>query len=432
MRMSGWTPRRTTLALPVLALAAAAIATPTAAAARLDLAMGEEMEGAAMPVTGPPAAEYFERPRWKFGGDAQEDAVLEAVHAAGASITYHLRYRRDYGPVPPAYAATNQADALPSLRKLQARGIPWTAWITVPYTDGYWAAESNPERIREAVEAFDAWATAEDVKPAAISIDLESTVQDTAVLGAIGRDPLRAASVVTGNLDPARQCAAARAYRDDVVGWLREEPRGYQVKAAVYPYLLDDLRDGDLALSDALDLPIAFPGEFDELGFMAMRSTYTDLGMPDPGPTLQTSYGRDARLRYGAGRGGLSLGVPGDGPYRNRPGRHDGRDALLYDLRMAATATTGTIGLYSVEKVFRHHGAAGGAPEPALAEGLAAVRAAIAATDRPLTGWAARVAFIPSPNTLIVRGLLRAADAVLGDLTLPLTGQRPTRFAADC
>ncbi|MBJ7328836.1 MAG: hypothetical protein JHC95_03000 [Solirubrobacteraceae bacterium] len=393
--------------LPIaLVVAAAALIAPAAAnATRVSFAMGEELASGVSPLANPPASLYYTDTRWKFGSDANESAVMDLLRDRDATVTYHLRYGRDFGPVPAGLPAPgNQPDALPSLRKLEARGIPWSAWLTVPYADGYWATEANGSQTRAAVVAFHEWAVANGLHPIAVSLDLEASAADTKTFGRAFRDPLRAATTMLGNLSPRRQCAAARFYRDEVVGWLKQ--RGYAVVAAAYPYVLDDLRDRDLALSDAMNLPLAFPGEFDTIGFMSMRTVFTEGGLPDPGRTLQSSYGADATRYYGPDAE-LILGVPGVGPY----GGPNGRNALRQDIRTAAAVTRGGIGLYSVETVYRAYG------------GLDAVGEMLDAGEDPLPGAAtARTA----PAAQLARGAFQALDAVLGGFT------RPNRWPPAC
>lgn len=407
-RLARRVSRMLSFAIGSLALAAA-----PAPAARLNLALGEEMVGGAPPVTHPPAAEYFERPRSTFGGEAEQDAVLDVIAAGGAEVTYHLRYGRDFGPVPPAYAATNRPDALPALRELEARGIPWSAWVVVPFSDGYWATERNAALTRDAVVAFDAWAADHGLHPTGVNVDLESSSADTATLGRVARDPFAAARMLLGNLGPARQCAASRSYRE-LAGWIRD--RGHAATVAVYPYLLDDVRDRRLALADAQDMPVPFPGDWDRLDFMTMRSTYTDGGLPDPGTPLQYAFARDARRLFGSA-GGAFLGVPGDGPYAGARGLRE----LTRDIRAAAAFFPSPVGLYSAERAYLAYG-----EQPEIIAGL------IAAAGEPLTGGAAARARIPTPATLLARGAFQTADALLAAVTRPLTGRAPNRWPGGC
>ncbi|MBJ7328566.1 MAG: hypothetical protein JHC95_01645 [Solirubrobacteraceae bacterium] len=382
----------------------------SAGAARLSFAMGEDLVSGASPLDDPPAGTYYTDARSRFGGDAAENAALDAVQAGGATLTFHLRHHRDFGSVPSDVASANRADALPTIRKIEERGIPWTAWLTVPYSDGYWTTERNGPQTLAAVRDFDAWARANGLAPSGVSLDLESSTADTKTFARAFRDPFATARTMTRNLGPNRQCVAARYLRDEVVGWLRRH--GYSVVASVHPWVVDDVRNRDLAISDAMNLPVVMPGEFDSVGVMAMRSVFTGGGLPDPGPTLQSSYGRDARRAFGDSAH-LVLGVPGFGPY----GGPGGLRALIGDLRTAAASTTGSVGLFSLETVVRAYG------------GPAAIGQLIAATEDPLPGTASRP---PSAATRFDRAVYQALDGVLGPLTRVAAGRPPTRWPNPC
>jgi hypothetical protein len=201
------------------------------------------------------------------------------------------------------------------------------------------------------------------------------------------------------NVGPGEQCAAMRAY----AGLAREIRRaGYRAVAAAYPFILDDVADGDIALDDGLNAPVPLPGVFDEVGFMTMRSVYIGMTGVDPGPGLQTSY-QQSIARWFPREGALSLGVAGTAPY-------DDLDTLVQDVRTVATVSRRPVDLYSLE------GTVG-------AFGLRGLRRVIAASRRPF-----RSAPAVSAQARAARAYVTAEDAGVAagtPLALASRGQAP-------
>ena len=310
-----------------------------------------------------------------------------------ATLSVHLRFMRDFGPVPAGMARHD--DVWPIIRGARRHGVPIIAWIVVPFADGYWAHEANLAITRRAVETFYRWAEREGVKAKGILIDLESSIADTTTLTRLRQDPGGVIQMLRRNADPAAQCLAGRGYielADDI------RAHGYRASAAAVPFALDDLLNGDTALSDGLNLPLVRPGDFDELGFMTMRGVFEGLAGDDPGPSLQASYAATLdRLFPGAG---LVMGVLGDGPLATL-------DAATGDARAVATVSSEPIGAYSLESTFETFGTAG-------------VRAILRAADDPYSPAESGI-LASSPATESSRALLATLDTMVG-LGTPLAG----------
>ncbi len=273
-------------------------------------------------------------------------ALWHLLQRRRAWLSVNLRWRRDFGPVPKG--APHFGELVAFLRTAARHHVGIVAWLTVPYADGYWLTEDNVATFDRAARDFDAWAHRIGFRPEQVLLDLESPLQDSAISSEALRDPFPAVAMLDRNVDPAHQCAATGEI-ERLAGWLTR--RGYSTSAAAYPFLLDDVADGDLALSDGLDMAVPRPGTFGQVAFMVMRSVYASLIGTDPGSSILASY-IDAMRRWYGTAAGFSLGVAGQGPYRNLA-------AMVEDTRLAAALTPGTIGIYSLETALQAYGRSG-------------------------------------------------------------------------
>jgi hypothetical protein len=397
------------LAAGVALCCAAAVPAGAAPSGRMMFAAGEQFVGV---PTG--SFEHTDASYWSERRDrrAYTPSVLRLLHRNGASLDLHLRYQRDFGPVPPG--RPRYRDALPILRAAAKYGVPVRAWLVVPYADGYWADEHNVAEVAAAARSFTAWARAGKFRFAGVLLDLESSLQDTRTFAKLRSDPGPVMDALRRNASPRSQCAAAGAY-DGVVAQLRGS--GFHVMAAAYPFVLDDIANGDVALQDGLDAPLLLPGRYDNVGFMTMRTVMADLAGADPGPSLLASY-QDAIAAFLPHQGSLGLGVAGLGAYRSLA-------TLVYDVRAAAMFSTRPLGLYSLDAAY-------------LAYGLPGLRAILAAARAPLSTADARAAAEPSDGTRRLRSLLAGEDALVGAGTPAAAVSRgeapvaPNRYPAPC
>ncbi|HEU5025765.1 MAG TPA: hypothetical protein VFV01_12665 [Spirillospora sp.] len=86
--------------------------------------------------------------------------------------------------------------------------------------------------------------------------------------------------------------------------------------------IADDLRDGALALQDALNMTGSSPG-YDQMYLMAYRSAVA-LAAGDPGSAYVASYYADVRTYFGR-TGQVSLGIGGEAPVPPACGRSSRR-----------------------------------------------------------------------------------------------------------
>ncbi|MBJ7328575.1 MAG: hypothetical protein JHC95_01690 [Solirubrobacteraceae bacterium] len=393
---------KTIFAVALAAVFATALLAAPAHASRLMFWTGEEMHGSSgLAGYGVPKSEdYWDLPR---DLSVYTPALWDVLERHQTQLGFNFRYRRDFGPRPTDPPQRNEV--LPFLREAARRQIPIKALIQVPYADGYWSNEDNGATIADAADAFDRWARQHGLRFTDVSLDLESSIQDTDAFFRVGKDPVAALGALAHNAGPRRQCRAAEQYRG-IVRSLRG--RGYAVTSVAHPFVIDDALDGKAAFSDFFDLPLIGRGQYDDIGFMTMRTIYVQATGVDPGPSLQLSYGRDIRRLYGD-EGGISLGEAGVGPYKDV-------DVMATDVRAAASSVDGMVGLYSIEQAVKAYGVAG-------------VERIIEAGERPLTTAERNRFSRPSAGTLLARTQMRLIDAlaVASTSLAALNGERSAR-----
>jgi hypothetical protein len=329
---------------------------------------------------------------------AYTPSLWRVLAANRIPLYFNLRYKRDFGPQPPGEPHRN--DALPILRQANRLGVPVWGWVLVPYTDGYWASESNAAEQFRAVRSLVSWARQKRVALQGLALDPEPPVgtpqeASAALLGGAGDAALP--TLLGRPANPAVQCAAWRTYERTAI-WARN--RGIALSAAPMPTALDDLEDGRLALEDASDFVLP-EAPWHQLFFQAYRSVFAYHAGVDPGPGIVTSYLRSARRQFWDA-GQVSLGSAGRGPYRRFK-------TLLHDVRLAATLHAGEVPIYSLERTLRSYG------------GPRALTRLVQAARHPFPGKLARAATSPTPEADAIRATIRANDAALAAATPGIT-----------
>jgi len=302
-------------------------------------------------------------------------------------LYFNLRYRRDFGPVPPG--EPHRRDALRIIRTANRLGVPVWAWVLIPYSDGYWAWEGAAAEQFAATRALVSWARRKHVQLRGVALDPEPPVRTpletaAAIVGGGGDATLSA--LFQQSIDPSGQCAAWHGYAH-IVRWARRHD--VEIAAAPAPAALDDLKDRRLALQDATNfiLPNA---PWDELYFQAYRSVFAYHSGRDPGPGIVSSYLRSARREFGSA-GQISLGSAGRGPYQRF-------SRLLDDVRLAATLGARQVPIYSLERTLRAYGGPG------------AVIRLVQAARHPFAGPAASKSAAPTSRASKLRAAIHRSD----------------------
>jgi hypothetical protein len=318
-------------------------------------------------------------------------------------LYFNLRYRRDFGPVPPG--KPQRHDALRIIRTANRLGVPAWGWVLIPYTDGYWAWEGAAAEQFKAVKALVHWMREKRVRLKGLALDpeppLRTPFESTAAIMGGGTDAALS-SLFQQAIDPAAQCSAWRGYAR-IPRWARRHH--VSIAAAPMPAALDDLGDGHLALQDATGfvLPNA---PWDELFFQAYRSVFAYYSGRDPGPGIVSSYLRSARREFGS-VGQVSLGSSGRGPYRRL-------SSLLHDVRLAATLGAREVPIYSLERTLRAYG------------GPRSLIRLVRAARHPFAGPAATRSTAPTSKANDLRAAIRRADRAAKASTRAITAGRGT------
>ena len=203
--------------------------------------------------------------------------------------------------------AESSSDELASLlRAAAAEGVPVIAWMLLPEEDGYWFNETNSDEARTVVLAFLDWIEEELIPLRWILFDMEMGLEQTAVMES-GDLLGTVLPMLQENVDPEAYETATAAYSELV---LEVKGRGYVVTAAAYPFIIDDLLDDDHDIQDAFNTPIVGV-PFDEVYYMAYRTTFTKLTGMEPGPHLIYQYAHEAYELFGE-QAVIGLGTIGD------------------------------------------------------------------------------------------------------------------------
>ena len=411
--------------IAVAALVALALLAPQAAPARAKVAVGGQAAvgrqatrigfwaGEAVPGTdwGSPGTYWKRRDT-----HAYTPYLWRVLRRNKIPLYFNLRYRRDFGPVPPG--KPHHHDALKIIRTANRLGVPVWGWVLIPYTDGYWAWEGAAAEQFAATRALVHWAREKRVRLRGLALDPEPPIRtplETATAATImaGGSDAALSSLFQRTIDPVGQCSAWRGYAR-IVRWARRH--NTKIAAAPMPAALDDLGDGRLALQDATGF-IVPDAPWDALYFQAYRSVFAYHSGRDPGSGIVSSYFRSARREFGS-VGQISLGSSGRGPYRRL-------SSLLHDVRLAATLGAREVPIYSLERTLRAYGGP-----------RSLIRLAQAA-HHPFAGPAATRSTASTFKASNLRAAIRHADRAAALNTRPVTAGHgaslpPNRWPGGC
>lgn len=331
-------------------------------------------------------------------------------------LYFNLRYRRDFGPVPPG--EPHRHDALRIIRTANRLGVPVWGWVLIPFSDGYWAWEGAAAEQFAATKALIRWERRKHVRLDGLALDPEPPIRtpaETATAATImgGGSDATLSTLFQQAIDPAGQCSAWRGYAS-IVRWAGRHK--VKIAAAPMPAALDDLVDGWLALQDVTGFVVP-KAPWDGLFFQAYRSVFAFHSGRDPGPGIVSSYLRSARREFGS-VGQISLGSSGRGPYRRF-------SSLLHDVRLATTLGAQTLPIYSLERTLRAYG------------GPRSLIRLVQAAQHPFGGSAAARSTAPTSRANHLRAAIRYADRAAAANTPTITANRgaslyPNRWPGGC
>lgn len=316
---------------------------------------------------------------------AYTPAVWSALADTGGELYIDLTYGSDFGPVAPG--ANARTDGLELVRQANAHGVPVKAWLIAPLGHGTFANEDNADFFDDAVHAIVPWIHDNGLVIDEVVLDLELPVGYQAVIDAT--DPVQ---LVTTHapIDPAHQCAALRQYADTIT-WAHHQ--GMPVGGSPMPFLVDDIADGDMALSDAIDAAPIVPTGFDAVYVQAYR-TYSNAGAD-----YVAGYFDQMQQLFGTA-GQVSLGDTSmsTAPYTQLP-------ALVDDVRLLAAMGASAIPIFSLEGTVKAYGADG-------------VRQIVSAAASPMSADERTAAAHTTTQTGLTRGFFATLDETASSISL--------------
>jgi hypothetical protein len=290
-------------------------------------------------------------------------AAWDALEQNNGFLAFDLVYTSDFGPT--VAGVNRRTDAIPVVQEANRRGVPIDAWITVPLSKGLFANENNAATVQDAVKSFHYWARDNNLHFDQAVLDLEFPAGYQAISDALTTgDPSGLEAIMHANLDPSHQCEAAATYRDTIT-WAHQH--GLKLSGTPILFAADDIKDGNTALQDGLDLTAFPPFGYDELYLQAYRAFGVDLGSG-----AVASYFDDMQHYFGV-RGQVSLGNTGTPPYTSA-------QVVADDVRMLAAMGARKIPIFDFDSSAKTFGAAGiaqildAANHPMSAGELAAAR----------------------------------------------------------
>lgn len=117
------------------------------------------------------------------------------------------------------------------VRRLNSAGIPVTAWLALPGSQGYYVNASNSAEVGERFSAFQKWTADWGLHWAGVGLDIEPSLQEfSSIRGAIS-------SAFGGLFDSGRVTRARVAYKALIT---RIQADGYSVETYQFPFIADE------------------------------------------------------------------------------------------------------------------------------------------------------------------------------------------------
>ncbi|MFJ4668360.1 hypothetical protein [Kitasatospora purpeofusca] len=329
--------------------------------------------------------------------------VWSALADGHSPLYLDLVYGSDFGPARPG--ANQRTDALALVQQANTRGVPVSAWITMPLADGVFDTEQNAALVRSAVEDFHTWSLAHGLQFSQAVLDLESPLGDQAVTQALTQHDLSAFNALLNAhaLDPVAQCSAIRTYAD-TIAWAHQH--GTPISASPVPYALDDLDNASIALQAALGITAFPPTGYDQYYLQAYRAFGLDLGSG-----YVASYFTDVQRRFGPA-GQISIGNTGIPPY-------DNLTTVADDIRMLTGLGATTIPVFDLEGTAKAFGPAG-------------VTTLVQAGHSPMTGSELTAATRMTTTGTAARALFHTLDTAATTATPLATGKQANPYPGAC
>jgi hypothetical protein len=128
------------------------------------------------------------------------------------------------------------ADRASLVRELNRDGIPVTAWLTLPPEQGYYLNASNGRQAEIRFSDFEKWTTSNELRWAAIGLDIEPNIQDFATLRQGHR--FRLFLTLLGRYVDTRRVRDAKYTYSALMREIRSH--AYPVETYQFPFIADE------------------------------------------------------------------------------------------------------------------------------------------------------------------------------------------------
>lgn len=169
------------------------------------------------------------------------------------------------------------------VRKLNIAGIPMTAWIALPRSEGYYVNASNAAETRGWFDQFDQWTAANHLHWQAVGLDIEPTLSEYGAL--MGHKGQLLRLMLHRAFDSGRVQHAREAYAELI---RHMQSRGYLVQTYQLAFIADE-RKAHTTLLERLF------GIVDVRGNEEVLMLYSSFN-PEVGAGLIWQYGSDSQM----------------------------------------------------------------------------------------------------------------------------------------
>ncbi len=187
------------------------------------------------------------------------------------------------------------------VRQLNAAGIPATAWLLLPQSQGYWFNLDNAPQALAFYDQFLSWTAAQKLQWDGVGLDIEPDIQTLGrvIKGDVGAAP----GILRRAMDGARFRRGQLFYRR-LAASIRAD--GYRLESYQFPFIVDERRAGSTLLQRLMGVvDLEVDREVLMLYTSFMRGDMAGIN----GLGMLWSYGPEAQgIAVGSTGGGVTVG----------------------------------------------------------------------------------------------------------------------------
>lgn len=194
------------------------------------------------------------------------------------------------------------------MKDVKEQRLKIIVWPLLPEEEGPWANDKNYDKFTELVSKVVAFLNKEKVIPQYLVINMENTAAQMDTIKSYFKEkkykPI--IDILIKNINRKEFNKAVSAYKD-LVDQLHT--KGYKVMITTYPFMLDDMQDGDPDIQDMANIPISGIN-WDAYTFTPYRTAYSGDFDVKFSPFIVYDYGLAAKTLYKE-KARLALGIVG-------------------------------------------------------------------------------------------------------------------------